>query len=272
MSNLITLQIEGTPSDGGHVLVGDFIGRIENLLLALNGIDRIVGQSGSLSLDYRIVDAKHRSPLSFTLEPVLKKKLVPARPDHIAARHARFFVELNAISKNEPLSPDIDEQMLAHFQGIVEGTGKEFATARLSNGVASIELDQGFETNLRRLLDEEDASYGSEEGMLEAVNIHGNHRKCWIYPRIGPRRIRCDFLPGTGDQIKENLGKRVRVAGVKYFRPNSPYAFRVSVRELDALAEENEPVHLKNLGGIAAPSGEQAGAVEFIRALRDEWD
>jgi hypothetical protein len=43
MSNLITLEIQGTPSQDGHVLITEFIKRMEHLLSTLNAIDRIEG-------------------------------------------------------------------------------------------------------------------------------------------------------------------------------------------------------------------------------------
>lgn len=272
MSNLITLQIEGTPSEGGHILVSDFIERLENLLSTLNGIDRIVGNTSHATLNYRIVDAKHTSPLTFTLEPVIKARVKKPEPHHIENRHKRFFSEMAAIRDRKPISPEIDDSLLIHFQRLVEGVGKDFTKARIFNGKVSVDLDSEFETSVRKLLDEEDASYGCEEGMLEAVNIHGRNRTCWIYPRIGPQRIRCDFMAGTRDQIRENLGKYVRVEGIKYFRPNSPFAFRVSVRDFDALPGDVEPFHIKDIYGIAPDATKTTGTMDFITDLRDEWD
>jgi hypothetical protein len=271
MSNLITLQIEGIPSEGGHILVSDFIERLESLLLTLNDIDLMVGQTSQPTLKYRIVNATHGSPLTLTLEPIIRKRIGNPEARHIEKRHARFFHEISAIRRNEPLSPDVDDSMLDHLRRLVEGVGQDFDKARIFNGESSVELDSTFENNVRRLLDEEDASYGFEEGMLEAVNIHGRNRTCWIYPRIGPQKIRCDFMAGTSEMIRENLGKYVRVEGVKYFRPNSPFAFRVAVREFDALEIGEEPSQIKDLGGIAPHATGEIDTVEFIRKLRDEW-
>jgi hypothetical protein len=270
MSNLITLQIEGTPSEDGHVLVSDFIGRLEELLATLNGIDRIVGQTAQPTLNYRIVDASHKSPLTLTIEPIIKSRVKP-EPQHIQKRNARFFKEMRAVRRNEPISPEIDDAVLDHMRAMVEGLGTEFISARIYNGESDVDLDSTFEKNVRRLLEEEDASYGSEEGMLEAGNIHGRARTCWIYPRIGAQRIRCDFLPGTRDQIKDNFGKYVRVEGVKYFRPTSPFPFRVAVKDFQAI-EDEQPISLKDIEGIAPNATGGISSVEFVRNLRDEWD
>jgi hypothetical protein len=270
MSNLITFQIEGAPSEDGHMPLSDFIYRLEQLLLALNAMDRIVGQTAQPTLYYRIVDASHHSPISLTIEPVIKKTVRHPEPGYIRVRHTRFFRELSAIQRNEPLSPEMDYTTLEHVRELVDGVGRDFTNARISNDEAVVALDSTFETNVRRLLNEEDASYGNEEGMLEALNIHGKPT-FWIYPRIGPERIRCDFLPGTKDQIKENIGKYVRAEGVKYFRPNSPFPYRIAVREFTATSDD-DATYLKDIGGISPGATGELSSVDFVRKIRDEWE
>ena len=83
MSDLITVQIEGTPDQDGHVILADFLQRIDQLLQALNGIDRVVGQTERPTLNYRIVDTKHTSPISITLKPVFRKNVIIEGSDHI---------------------------------------------------------------------------------------------------------------------------------------------------------------------------------------------
>lgn len=169
------------------------------------------------------------------------------------------------------MSPDISEQLLYRLEDLVQGRGRIFAKATISNSETTIELDETFEENVRRLLMEEDSSYGRVEGTLDAANIHGATPKFWIYPRIGPDRIKCDFLPGTAEQIREALGQYVQVEGVKFFRPQSPYPYRVAVREFEIQAR-NTADALLNLRGIAPQATGRLTSAEFVRAIRDEWD
>ena len=272
MSNLITIEIEGTASQDGHVLLSDFIARIKNLLAVLNGIDRMVGDTAKPTLNYRIIDAKHNSPLTFTLEPVIRKGVAKPKPQHIQLRHNRLFKEVGAIRKNEPISPEVDESILENLRNLVQGVGRDFTSAKLSNGDVEVDLDASFDVNVRRLLDEEDVSYGNEEGMLEAANIHGKNRTCWIYPRVGAQKIRCEFLPGNRDIIKDNLGKQVHVEGFNYFRPNSPFPFKVAVREFEVIEPNEEIIYLKNIGGICPDATGDVSSVDFIRKIRNEWE
>jgi hypothetical protein len=269
--NLITLTVVGIESEHGHVRADELLDEISDLLLTLNRLDRIVGQTASPTLYYRIVAVHHASPLSITLEPVVRRKIQKPTKDHIQIRHARFFRELDAIRRNEPVSPDIDDQLLEHLRDLTVGVERSFKAVTISNHQSRVDLDKTFETNVRKLLDEEDASYGHVEGSLDTVNIHGYARRFWIYPRIGAQKIRCDFLPGEADRIREALGRYIRVEGVKFFRPQSPYAYRVAVKEFEILSE-GEQIHLKDLRGMAVGATGELSSVDFVRAIRNEWD
>lgn len=271
MSNLITLTVEGIETEHGHVPLDDFLDRLDHLLTALNGIDRIVGQTGSPKLYYRIVSATHSSPLQITLEPVLKKTTATTKGDYVNECHSRFFQELSAIKRMEPVSPDIDPGLLEHLYDLAAGAGRDFKSAAISNEAARIELDKTFEDHLSRLVNEKEVSYGALEGMLEAVNIHGGQRRFWIYPRVGAQKVRCDFLPGNSERLRGALGHHVRVVGLKHFRQPSPFPYRISVKDFDVVGDQ-ERVALSDLAGLAPDATRGMSSVEFVRKIRDEWD
>lgn len=268
--NLITLELDGPASEQGHVRVDEFINKLEDLITTLNGIDRIVSESAQATLYYRIVGVSHESPLTITIEPVVRKRVTKPAADHIATRHHRFFRELRAIKANQPISPELDDRTIERMRDLVSGLGDTFTRAVVSNGEARVELDKTFETNVRKLLDEEDCSYGGFEGTLDAANIHAETRRFWIYPRIG-QRVRCDFLPGTATQIREALGQYIRVEGFKYFRAQSPFPYRIKVRHFEGLEGDDDSA-LFNLGGIAPAATGEMNSVDFVRAIRDEWE
>ncbi len=268
---LITLSVVGVDSEGGHVRADEFLEEVSHLLTTLNSIDRIISQTGNPTLYYRIVAVSHSSPITFTLEPVVRPRFPKPAANHIEIRHDRFFRELEAISLNQPVSPDIDDQVLEHLRELTAGAESSFKAVTISNSSRRVQLDAKFEENVRKLLNEEDASYGHVEGSLDTVNIHGHARRFWIYPRVGAQKIRCDFLPGTSDQLRDALGQYVRVEGFKFFRPQSPYPFRVSVREFEIVSDQHE-VHLTALKGIAQGATGEMSAVEFVRNIRNEWD
>lgn len=49
-SKLIKLQVEGVTSEGGHIRFDEFLQKLKDLLIALNGVDRIVGNTFQLAI------------------------------------------------------------------------------------------------------------------------------------------------------------------------------------------------------------------------------
>jgi hypothetical protein len=271
MSEEITYTVDGVDSENGHVTLALFLDRIDHLLNALNGIDRLIGGGGNAKLDYLIIKATHNSALTLTFQPVPKKRTPQIPRDYIPKCHARFFKELRAVGRMEPISPDVEPELREHFRDIALGVGRDFKTAAISNGEERIELDKNFESNAKKLTNEEDCSFGSFEGKLDNANIHGEAGRVWLYPEIGPRKVRCDFMPGTRDQIKEAFGHFVRVVGLKFFQPSNPYPFRIKVKEFEILNHKDQ-VSLQSLKGIAPAATGEMNAVDFVRQIRNEWD
>jgi hypothetical protein len=257
-------------SEGGHIKADAFTEKLEHLLVALNEIDRAVAESGTPKLYYRIVQASHTNALRLTLEAVVRKGAKVA-PDHAHKCRSIFFRELHAIITMEPASQNIDLEFLDHIRDVVLGIGEDFKNAEISNGEDRIQLDKRFEDHVKELTGEECFSRGGLEGTLDAANIHGTMRRFWIYPKVGPTKVRCDFLPGTQAEIKDALGRFVRVVGLKFFRANSPHPFRIKVTNFNILSSD-EAVSINELRGIAPDATGELNAVEFVRKIRDEWD
>src|SRR5207302_4547834 len=107
-----------------------------------------VGNTQRPALYYRVVDVSHGSEVAITLEPVMRQQMPEARATtEINARHNRFFKELSAIKMNEPVSPDVDERLLERLRDLVEGIGRTFQRASISNSESRVDLDTTFETN-----------------------------------------------------------------------------------------------------------------------------
>lgn len=269
MSDQITYYLDGLESEGGHVRADEFVDRVGYLLEALNGIDRIIGDSPTPKLYYRVVQLSHSSPVKLTIEPVVKRGTrVPS--DYITRCRTRFFRDLTAIRTMSKETEEIDLDVLEDIERLVFGVGQEFKAAGIKNGEDAVELDRQFENNVKKLTGEEDTSYGSLEGKLDTANIHGNISRFWIYPTVGAQKVRCDFLPGNKLLIRQALGEYVRVEGLKFFRASSPFPFRIKVRDFEVVSTK-EAVPIERLRGIAPDATGGMSSIEFIRKIRDEW-
>ncbi len=267
----IVLELNGLPDEQGHVRLDDLLEELSALRAALDNIDRTVDQTRTTTLYYRVIDAKHSSPLKIVLEPVKKKKLPRRFIVDVAKRHDRFFKELATIKATGTASEDIDSATLESFKRLVSNMGKKFSEVRLSNHSESVQLDTSFKDKVSALLEREFYSQGSIEGKLEAINIHGGTNTFWIYPDTGPTKILCKFPAGTKDRAKSAIDRIVRVTGRKIFRPHALFPHRVEVVDFEILPEGSPRTSIHDMGGIAPTQPGEEGSVDQVRRMRDEW-
>jgi hypothetical protein len=269
----IVFQVEGLDSENGHVRLDSLLSQLKALEESLQSVERLVDDKDQATIYYRVVDASHSSPIRFVLEPVLKPRNRAPVTDSLGLlkkHHDRFFVEIGRISRKEAPSPDVSDKTLQTIQKLVNQQGKEFKTATITNGSAKVQLDAKLKQNVNYFLTEEISSYGSYQGTLEAVNIHGETNTFWIYPATGTNRIRCKFPVGTKERVKRALDKLVIVSGKKFYRPKSNFPHRIDVAEFEIV--EQAPKHLKDLKGTLATNGITGTSEQIINQVRDEWE
>jgi hypothetical protein len=265
----ITLKLEGLPEEDGHVRFSDLLDELQALKETLDNVDKMVGQTSGTVLYYRVIDLKHSSPATVVLEPRIKPKKRRLPNDAISIRHHRFFQELDAIENRKPVSEDLDTKTLLSFKKLVDGVGRTFLKASISNSVSSIPLTEGLRQKVDILIEKEHRSRGSIAGRLEALNVHKNTNTFWIYPSVGPRKVLCKFQSSDREKVKECIDKIVRVHGVKFFRPNANGPHRIVVDTFEVDPQSN--VSLADIGGIAPRATGDESSVDFMRRHRNEW-
>lgn len=77
----------------------------------------------------------------------------------------------------------------------------------------AIDITEHVSANVKSILQGAHMNYGSVEGKLEAVNLHGR-REFRVYDFRG-RGIPCRFTTEQLTEVRDNLGKRVTVWGIK---------------------------------------------------------
>jgi hypothetical protein len=262
----IVLELEGLPSERGHVRLQDLLNQLHALKAALDSVDRHVGDTPRAALYYRIVSVTHSSPLTITLEPVAKAKALRKTTVDVKARHDRFFEDLSAVRDNRVIE-GMDEDTLEAFKRLTENRGKAFASASVRNHDAKVPLDETFSRNLKIMIQGEMSSYGTLSGRLEAMNVHAQPT-FWIYPRIGPRRVYCIIGKSKRQKVLDAGGKLVRVSGKKLFRPTSNYPHRIIVKDFEVI-NQAPPADLLPLRGS---SHNTQDPMDFVTEVRDEWE
>ena len=132
--------------------------------------------------------------------------------------------------------------------------------------VATIRRD--IDKRVERVLRDSYAVLGSVDGMLEAINLHGN-RSFTVWDRVSGVPVRCLFPKAAGwtERVKELLERRVLVTGrIHYFKSGVPR----SVSEIQALDDASpvSPLYRAAFGSIPDLTGE-SDSVAYLRRIRE---
>jgi hypothetical protein len=133
-----------------------------------------------------------------------------------------------------------------------------------------IDTDTKFDSSVRNLLGNIYMSTGTFRGRLEAVNLHTNPSSAYIYPVIGPSKVRCTFTKGRFGNIGDYLDRFVEVVGVLKFRENEPHPFAIDVEEITPIGGAHIPIDLTNLIGLMPNITMGADVMEYLGDIRHE--
>ena len=107
------------------------------------------------------------------------------------------------------------------------------------------------------------------KGMIEAANIHESSRYFfYLYPNLGPQRVRCVFPAEHRELVRNAFGKFVRVHGdFKYgWRDRNPY--EIKVKEIEILPGRAEIPDVRAFFGIAPDATGGVDTEDFMEELR----
>ena len=266
----ITLELVGTPQEGGHLRLNDFLGQLHALRESLVNVNRILIHLSEARIYYRLVDLSHANGARVVIEPVTQEE-EPESLQDIQALHDRFFQELTAIQENRPLSEEVDTRALESFQRLAV-RAEQAGSAVIHNVTAKVVLDREFTSRVTTLIAREYFSVGSLTGELGTINLHGRARNFWIYPEIGPTKVLCKFDPSLKEKAKQSIEKVVTVRGRKWYRPNANFPYRIDALELEEVQEVPGAKHLLELRGTVPDATAGKDSEEFVRGIRDEWE
>ncbi|MAS94067.1 MAG: hypothetical protein CMO55_12800 [Verrucomicrobiales bacterium] len=265
---LLTLEFEGTEREEGRILLSEMISKLEALTSSMNAVNRALTHKRKTTLYYRVAELNRVTEehiFRITVEPV--EKNIESR-SRIEETHHRFFEELNRIRTTKEPSAEMSDDVIERFQALVNFDQDKFGGVVLRNHQSIVAFDDELKSAISSYLDSSEISYGSVEGRLERINLHGKTKYFVIYPESGPQQIRCEFVSDLKDSAKSALDERVVVSGRKFFRANQPFPHRIKVFEIQTLPQSASTDHLFHMRG---ESDDPKPSVETIRDLRNDW-
>jgi hypothetical protein len=244
--------------------LGDLIQQLERVLNALKQTERIVaGREGVLY--YRVVDMKHDSPATITLEPAPRRPEVD--PQVVSGTVERFFGNLRQIGSRGRVPADVDVEALEAYRDLGATLKRKVSKVKLINSEASIDINQEFQETITEIIGPDEIIEGSLSGMLEWLNIHNNNI-FHIYPPTGPKKVNCYFEPDKKHEVIAAIDRHVRVYGRLRYKRRDNFPYAMDAEEIEPLPPDDELPTLASLRGIVQNTTGMSAA-DFIRSLRD---
>ena len=203
----ITLIIEGLPEDNGRVRFNAFMNQLEKLSATLSKLDR-EANSGKAATYFEIAELSYSSPIRVVLEP----RHLP-RQAYAGAVLLESLERLTHALTNGGSVDHVDPEILDDLRGLAKPVGKSVKYAALVFRDQTFELSERVANKIDVALSVAEECDGSLDGMLEQINVHMGANVFHVYPRIGAKKITCNFPPKLYDDAVAAVGRRVEVFG-----------------------------------------------------------
>jgi len=259
----ISFKLEGSPRDQGLVRFSDFATFVEGTLATLRALEREATNAAQAQIEYRVTQLEISSA-AFALEAIddpttrETEKIIAAR---LVEGLAAVRDGLVGIAAFDPSVRNGLSKMLSPLRRGVQSVSAligDTPVTLVGRAAAKIRLAEVFE---------ESAAVGSFSGSVDALNVHGDHF-FYLYPPVGPTKIKCVFSPDLLDEVKSSIKRYVTIFGLIEYAEPSAFPVRIVVDRLVAHPPAVQLPSLSSLWGIS-PSAGGPDEVIFVRHLRD---
>lgn len=256
----IEFRLEGDTKGDGLVLAEDFVAFLEGVLETLRSLEADRGRKPSIG--YRIVDLEIGSAV------VAIRAEAPDRAvaDSVVTDFMEGFSSIrdNSFAK-KPFSP----QTRKAFQSLVRPLKQNhLRLVSAKAGAVGVEIRQSTVEVIRPAAEPDVHAMGALSGFIDAINVH-REPVFFLYPEVGPARVRCLFDRTLLDEVRGALKKYVTVRGMIEYPEGSAFASRMTVEQIDVHPAVADLPSLESLLGSVPGLTGGAESVSYIRRFRD---
>lgn len=232
--------------DGDRITLRRLLEAAGHLLDLLGEVDKEITERPRPSLDWVITGLKKASAhLALSPQAVGEKSPVWAR-DRVLSVVTEGFAQIQA---GGPRPEYFNDNALFHAREIAtiaKKKGIRYVSIRARG--SRIRMDASLATQVDGLLEGKEEAWGSVEGTLEAINIHGRSYFN-VYDDLTGRAVKCYFPTHLLTTVHAALGRRVSVSGRLLVQPNGDRS-SVQVQQLDVFPVTNELPSFEDALGI----------------------
>ena len=263
--NRLQVTVEGDPKDHGHVRLSDFLKQLEAVRKALRRTEELFQGEERNPVYYRIIGARHKSPLTVTLEAVADKS--PDLPPKVVGK---FLDSIKQIRQSGTIPKDFDYPTAEAYREIVGPQHNYVASLVIANSRRRFVIDHKYEEGIAKAIGPDEFTEGSITGTLDTLKLH-NTTAFEVFPTIGPKRVVCHFPAHLKEKVKQALERYVCVYGKLRYKHWDRFPHAVDAVDLEIYPPEEELPTLSELRGMAPDLTDGLGEQEFLEKVRDAW-
>jgi hypothetical protein len=261
------VKLTVVPSGGNSAKVSadDFLRQTEALVGALKAIAASTGKESAKDIRYRIDHLSANSPATISL---FGEDFTFSDPFDFSGAHRLFKSALKAIAKATEIPAGITAAVLKHIRDLCVPIGGSVSTDEIEIDGETIVLDLAFRANVAKIQDLDRVERGMFiKGFVETMNIHDSNKTFFVYPVIGPEKVKCIFRQDLRDKAKDAFGKFVMVHGDFKYEWREKHPYEIAVTEIEFI-EEAVGFDGRALRGAAPDATGDLSAEEFIHRKR----
>jgi len=263
----VTLIVDA--AEGGDLSAEAFVGQLDSFLKALAASDLEAGR-GKKSVEWVVVKLNRSSPAVVRLEPRTRKRARASAPREAVEKFFDLLDGFQGEEEQRGTSPSVHRKTIRAFKSLGKFVERGNLTAIVENERRRERIRPVLTPQADSALAPTEFARGSVQGRLQWINTHGDDLLMWIYPWVGPTRIKCWFPEHLVEKAGDALDKWVVVHGTLRYPAHSRHPTEVEVDDLDALPDDAP--RLRDLRGTMPDATSGQPAEDYIRKVRnDGW-
>lgn len=261
MANL-QFEIQGKPNS---IAFKSFVLVMRHYIKILEDLDSAISGEAYGSLDWIVTELKTGSCI------VIAEPRSRIAEKNVALEVSKAFAQGFEKLEYEGTSPPyLSESGMKYATNMLKLIGREGITGyKIVYQSGSVELSECAFVNIKQLLPTRKTAFGSVEGTLEMISIHGGKPRFNIYYQRTNKAVTCNFAETNVTEVKDALGKRVIVMGlIDYNVKGEP--IRVELERLRRFRSEEELPSISQMRGYARNLTGNMTTEEYLRSVRGE--
>jgi hypothetical protein len=258
MSARVKLIIHAAGGDSNDVSAADFLKQVAALRELVQ-----LSVHNSEAVEAKVVGLSRSSPATIELEAFW-------RDDQRPLDVSNYFAAVQGVLESGSAPKEFGRKVFDTLKEFVSVVGKGVKESVLQIDDKEIRISQFVRQRVEDVIEPDYTVEGTIDGMLEAVNIHGNRNQFVLYPIVGPLRVNCFFPDEMLDRVRPVLGKYAVVGGQLKYRWREDFPFEARASELEQLDEKDQPSFTEIIG-MAPDATRGKRSEEFVREIRGGW-